>query len=577
MTLVPTGQSDFRGGAFPLQEDVPPNGCEDIVDGLIRNDGAIERRGGSVYLGTALTTTTGTTPRWIWDGYMAFGSRTVALFNTQLFVSVSDTSWGSVGDASDDRWPATFQRPVAINGLLFGTGTTSLEPLHSLFTTGGATSGANPGTAGTVSFTQGSAVVTGSGTAFTTGTSPVGFVLRATSGQAYWMGVASVQSATQITLSAPWTGATVSGLTYSWGSAITWDTLATELEGTSGDSYLATLYDRLIIARERRIIFSQAGNPRHFTADDYHELSAGSRILGLEPLGDRLMIFTTNGVWALSNLAYDLTDDLGNPQQRLDQVDSELVLWGDPGIAGWKGAAVIPTTHNVVMFGPDGSSRPVGDPIRDLYRGYVDAGYAPGFATVYRSHYFLPIRNGETWVDTLVCNLDTGAWSRMAGIFSGMTAVTRRSPDGTRSPKFLGLYKTGTTIRGVDLTGVFSPSSTVKNDADGSAHQLKVTTRTQMASEMVSTFWKKVQIRYELDDAASDNPTFTAELAEGRPASSFTSLTGSAVEGELTKRWPINQRAQQLRVRITSNNATSKAILRAVEFFVRQTGRQTGR
>lgn len=39
MTLQVIGRNDFRSGAFPGQEDMPPNGVEDIVDGLLRDDG----------------------------------------------------------------------------------------------------------------------------------------------------------------------------------------------------------------------------------------------------------------------------------------------------------------------------------------------------------------------------------------------------------------------------------------------------------------------------------------------------------------------------------------------------------
>jgi hypothetical protein len=48
----------------------------------------------------------------------------------------------------------------------------------------------------------------------------------------------------------------------------------------------------------------------------------------------------------------------------------------------------------------------ISEPITALYRSYVNAGYRPGQACVYRGHYFLPILNGETVVDMLVCRID---------------------------------------------------------------------------------------------------------------------------------------------------------------------------
>jgi hypothetical protein len=69
----------------------------------------------------------------------------------------------------------------------------------------------------------------------------------------------------------------------------------------------------------------------------------------------------------------------------------------------------------------------------------VKAGYQPGLATVHRGHYFLPIVNGSTWVDTLVCRLDLerSPWTRWAGHAAG-TAYAVRVGATTRSPKLFG-------------------------------------------------------------------------------------------------------------------------------------------
>lgn len=84
-------QADFSAGAFPGLEDVPVNGVEDIVDGFLRDDAAIERRGGTSYV---TTSDAGVELVGIWDGYLVGGQRTVAWTTVAGFYVVNAAGTG---------------------------------------------------------------------------------------------------------------------------------------------------------------------------------------------------------------------------------------------------------------------------------------------------------------------------------------------------------------------------------------------------------------------------------------------------------------------------------------------------
>jgi hypothetical protein len=191
-------------------------------------------------------------------------------------------------------------------------------------------------------------------------------------------------------------------------------------------SYYAVAGNRLFVAEGDTISFSDIGTggvgTTTFAATDYHQVPEGVRVIGLEGLRNALVAFTTGGVWVYSNIGVDLTDAAGNVQHRVDRYSRDLILWGDAGIAGWEGGLVVPALDDVWLMALGVASEApspfvrISEPITALYRSYVNAGYRPGQACVYRGHYFLPILNGETVVDMLVCRIDrqgtSPGWAR---------------------------------------------------------------------------------------------------------------------------------------------------------------------
>ena len=160
---------------------------------------------------------------------------------------------------------------------------------------------------------------------------------------------------------------------------------ASTATASKAGAYYPTVGDSPAFVAERpRRISRTSGIHGRLDGTDFHRIPEGVRILGLQGLRDALVVFTTGGVWILSNLSLDLTDADGNVQHRVDRFSRDLVLWGDAGIAAWEGGLVVPALDDVwVMSYGVASEAPVpfqrvSEPISRLYREYVANGYVPG-------------------------------------------------------------------------------------------------------------------------------------------------------------------------------------------------------
>jgi hypothetical protein len=279
-------------------------------------------------------------------------------------------------------------------------------------------------------------------------------------------------------------------------------------------------------------------------------------------------------------MSYDLTDDYGNPQQTVRQISKSVILWADSGIAPWRGGLIVPAIDDVFLLDLTGAEVPISGPIRPLYRSYVKAGYQPGMASVHRGHYFLPIVNGTTWVDTLVCRLDgpNPGWTRWAD-HGGSIAYAQEVGVTTRSPKLYGLAG----LKVTDLSGCFVPASANKNDADGTTHVLSIVTRDFATRPSVRTLFRYLRARFQLDDAASDNPVLTLASSAGPPETEVWVASGSWTEGtgeDSSKIAILNsdgnpgRRVQSIRFRIQSSGPSARLVVRSLEVFYRPSGRQ---
>lgn len=581
MSLAPAiGQADFSAGMCRNAPHlIPANGAYLLQNALLNEDGSPYRRGGTAKKSNA-DFGGGDGLRFLWDGWLAGGQRTV---------SGTDTGYAVLG--ADDVTPVTFGtsgpaapvRPAVIDGILF-IGTQAY---------GGSRKSATTST-GTVTFTNGSTTVVGVGTTWTTTVDAGMVVVQANRVHA----VKSVTDNTHLELFRPFTGTTAGGATVTWARIV--NVPATYHPG----GFWAVVANRLVSMSGEDVWFSAAGDSTSWNITDNHKI-AGAAIIGGESLGDELFVFTSVGLWGLGNMAYDETDDLGNAQHSERQLNADLLLWGDSGIATWQNSLVIPAQDGVWLMSPTGAPDKLSRSIDPLYVDYVNRGYQPGGADVFQNHYFLPIVDAvANVIDVLVCRLDRPTrtnlgevfpWTNWSGAGANVCAVAGRADaPGVAEPLLLGAERAAAG-RVLSMPELLPDGLAV--DHDGSTIDFDLIGRdfsTGPGENMV----KKLRVRYELVDSTGV-ATVQAYYGSGnRPTTGlwgalvwgsgfWASALGGAFSllvgingdgptgaGDSPWVWRVNKRRQFFRPRVRCTQSATRLIVRNVDFLVRPSGRQ---
>jgi hypothetical protein len=584
------GQDDVAAGMVRsvARHLIPSNGCYDLLEFLLDDDGSAYERGGSVYKSAAHAQFL-TGLRNLWDVRVTAGQRTVFTGDSGVGTLASNDT--SVVVLSNTGIPGPVGAAVLGGALFIGGGVVY----------GGSRKAADYST-GTVSVTQGSASVTGSGTSWSANVD-AGMLLSVAGGEVYV--VQSVGGNTALTLDRPYLGATAAAQAYT-------------LKRLGTAAVVAPVYvaggNRLIACSGNQIRVSD----RQFAADGVDprngalqygsfteaamQLPDGVDILGGGMARDLLLTFATEGVWAVTNIGLDLLDDFGNVQRRMDKITGDVVLWGQSGIASWQNALVVPTLDGVVLVDGVSAPTPVGRAITPLIAEYVKAGYQPGGGVVFRNHYFLPVLDASNVVvDLLVCRLDRPTRSRLGTIFpwshagghgGAVTALAQRvgGQGAARQPDLLAAGQDG---RVLSLARFFTPDGDVKVDADGSAVEALLETRDYATGPGNLNQAKRLKVRYELEDAASDAPVITARMSKGAPQpgipfwglvdwglfdwtdprlAEYVTLVGDAPvsTGRDPFVWSFAARTRFIRFRLECVDPTAKLVVRSIQVGVLQ-------
>lgn len=535
-------QSDFGGGIF-RSEHAPAGHVWDAVNALIDDERALVRRGGAVQLKT------GVTGRIMVDRVLTAGQRTVLLGPTGKVTDAARSTFTSISGIHD-FWPS---RVTGTGGLLIGMFTANLFWYYA-----GSLKSTYRDETGTLTFTNGSDTVTGVGTSFAS-LLDVGSIVEADDK----MGVVrQIDSDTQLVLMEPWRGAsgTPAGPIYTGNAGtggFTWPGAASSaaigVAGTAG---------RLIIGRGSRLQFSPLGQfyAPEFDVTDFIDLPVNAQVIAIEGVGGNALVFTSAGIFQVTNVDFDLTDDAGNPQRSVRLVTPELVALSDAGITTWAGRIVVPARDNVYLVTPDGAATPVGDPIGALYRAYVDAGYIAGQSAVYRGHLVLPIVDPSGFQDVqdvLVCRLDRGAgWTRWGAGALCMSFARTVDPAG----KLLG-WRSATGL--LDVSGCFTPGAGNTTDPTSAGFSLDVTSNDL---ELPLGTILKFGVRYNLATAGALAASYSTTAG-----ATFTSLAGSAgvSDGSQPFRWRLPERTRRVRLRLLSSGAPSTLRVREIEYLTR--------
>lgn len=517
--LATIGQDDYAAGIVRGQARhlMPGSSVWDVVNGLLDDDGAVYRRGGSVYKSSSAFAAS---IAFLWDGYLpAVGLRTVVGYSSAF----------GILDPADDA------APMAVGGGGISVSGTPAQIGDFLWIPGGriyaGSKKASSYSTGTLALTAGSKAVVGTGTSFSANID-AGMLLEISGDTTRFYVVESVTDNTHLTLREAWHGSTGSGATYAAAAVKTGlypEPQTSGQRGFAAATHYAVSGGRLLAAIGNRLYMSKGVDPttgllRPQEYDsEYHEFPDSGEIIGLVGLRDRALVFTTGGTWIVSNLAFNLVDAAGNPQQRVERVSTTTRLWGAPGLTQFEGSVIAPTVDGVFLM--DGVSQPVavGRSIAPLIRDHVRAGHKIGGAAVYRNHYFLPVTSADgSPLELLVCRLDrpvnTGKgnlwpWTRFEGHAGSVRCLATRTATGeARAPKLLAGAPSG---RLLDLSSTFEPSASVKQDADATTHNLELETRDfRTGRPGTRNTVTRARLRYSLD-GTSDSPTLALSYSNG--------------------------------------------------------------
>jgi hypothetical protein len=565
-------QSSWAAGMVEAgaHEFVPPTGAFDLKNLLIGDDGLPYKRGGTAYKSNASFGSTGL--RNIMDVALAGGHRT-CFYNADDFGML---------DPADDVTPLTVKAGLGasfpnqwalLNDLLLFE--YDNYPNVKVAAFGGSKKTSNYST-GTVTLTQGSFTVTGSGTSWLAN-ADAGMIFRRDpgAGTTRLVGVQSVESNTSLTLSTPWSGDNYSGVAY------TLYPIYTALPvWTLGPAGMTTISNRYVFGYGTSLYYSDIDQPLGVPKTNRHDFP--STLLGLASLRDELLVFTTGGVWVISGMANDLTDPAGNPLRRQERVNDSMVLWRRNALARWRESLIVCALDGVWVMDSVSTPHKISAAINDLYSSYINGGYWPGTPGVFNDHLFLPILDGSAQVvDCLVCRLVESraggpfAWTRFNGAGMNVGAFTeRRSTQFGGLPLLLGAGRASTS-RVIDCRYLF-PSGTYKNDHDGSFPTAEIQTADFPTGNLVPNTVRKVRFRHATIDAASDNPYWTLDYqADG--SGSWTAVSGSAFEDDGTNphTWLISpaKKARFIRYRLQLGNQAATSTLKSIETFYRPTGK----
>lgn len=508
LTIV--GQDDFAAGVIRgVAPDVMPGvGVANAINGLFNDDGDVYRRGGFEIWAVPISIVPDPAPITIlWTGFLS-GAPKILVADTTRVGTLNDLSnpiaadWVQLAAVPQP----TIQRPAVVSNQIY---------LPNGIVWGGSVSRPNYAT-GTAALTAGSDVAVGTGTSWTAN-SEAGMFFAI--GGSYYR-ITAVTDNTHLKLDRPAT-ANVATTAYSISRTATWARPPALAAGAT--LRLASVAGRLVVAANNRIAFSEGDAPWSFVSDDFHELPGGVQIMGLASIRDTLLVFTNYGLWTVTNMAYDLTDALGNIQQILSLVTPEVSLWQEGGICEWNGKIVAPCIDKIFIVDALSAPVPVTTSIAPDYQHFVNGNYRLGGCRVFNNHLFLPVLDTAYGSAALyVCRLDRPVqgrqlyfpWSTITGNARPVTHFDVSLVDPAR-PKLIGAQPAH--LFG-DYAKFFTPEA---NHLDnGFGYEFDVESRDFPTGNGQPNHVRKLRLRYTMEGEAA----ILAGYSYGTTAQTYESL-----------------------------------------------------
>jgi hypothetical protein len=350
-----------------------------------------------------------------------------------------------------------------------------------------------------------------------------------------------------------------------------WDgTTLTNAAGSPPTAAVGVVWkDHLVLARTnanpRRVFFSKGGDPATW---DTAEPDAGGQtwdmsanVQGMATIKGHILVFE-------EGLTERLRGNIIPGIVGSDMVREQLFAIGcsDP-------ASVAATDDYVVFANASGIYLTDGSTVVDIAeqasisQGWKSdlSGYSQSWTitgVIYRGYYIVCVMDGPAHKTTYWLDVRRRVAGKLTNVETPMMAVT---PIGMidLAPKII--MGERATNRIADLTSMWTPGASYKNDGDSAAVTWSMETPFFLGRRGLKR-QKRLWTSYAMSDASSDNPILTVSYTEDLAQGAYTSL-GTLAETDVWKAVPlrINMRSEGFALRVAQSNASSSTKLFSFE------------
>lgn len=329
--------------------------------------------------------------------------------------------------------------------------------------------------------------------------------------------------------------------------------------GITGAVYKSRLVLGNVANNANRLYFSQIPDVEATwdTANSY--IDCDNDISGLAALHNALIIFSRDHTEAIvgstpppnSDMDRKPIGSIGCTDARSIVVQEGQAIFSNPrGVYLTNGAsfASLTTEGHIESYW------------QSLFSGYDPATWVIS-AGILRSYLFVTVLNAAgTLVTSLMCNVPKRAWWRNTNMAAAMYASAADANDEL-------YYADRSTNRVVQMSGIFAPAASNKNDANGTAVAPSIEFRAIGDSTSVKSFGFG-RVTYTMTDAASDNPTMAVTVKTGVDADTSSTPTGSPLPETTIKsraRFTIGKNAQAVTIALAQTGASAVTEINALE------------
>lgn len=340
-----------------------------------------------------------------------------------------------------------------------------------------------------------------------------------------------------------------------------WDgTTLQSLSGSPPQAKYAAVWKALCLlgntnAEPQRLYFSTADNDATSwdTTNTFWDFSFP--IVGLGPLRNAVMVFHADYASRLTGSTPPPGGDLqaDDPLFAVGCADARsIATWGERLV--WAATDGIYVTDGII---PNDVTELAG---MKTYWQSLMADYDPSTWTVtgsvIRNTYVVSVMDGSTFKDAAMIDLKKLAWVKLTNLDA--RAMWRTTALDGAERVFFG--RRGAATVG-ELSSMWTPSSSFKNDGDGDAVAYQVETPFYEFGVGIDLV-RNAYVTYDLRDAASDNPTLTVAFCLHPEDTSYTTATTLAeTTARDRKRVTINRRGLGFGFKLSQANASSDSRL----------------